>query len=209
MNTQWLPDNPDAPHVWYTARTDSMRTGRSLRERFQSFFTSAGDDECWPWQGKHGPSGHGQFSINNVHYGASRVAFYWDNHRWPVGGEVRHTCDNPLCVNPRHLIEGTQADNLQDMVSRGRHYQQQKTHCAPAGHPLSGDNLGINSTSGTRFCKECRRHPAPPQTHCKKAGHPLSGDNLGLNKTTGGRFCKECARAGRKARSESQNPRPI
>lgn len=38
----------------------------------------------------------------------------------PAGVVVRHTCDNTRCVNPTHLVLGTQADNIKDMVSRGR-----------------------------------------------------------------------------------------
>lgn len=33
---------------------------------------------------------------------------------------VRHTCDNAWCINPEHLIIGTQADNIRDAVARGR-----------------------------------------------------------------------------------------
>lgn len=36
------------------------------------------------------------------------------------GQVVRHTCDNPLCINPEHLVAGTHADNVQDRVERGR-----------------------------------------------------------------------------------------
>lgn len=36
------------------------------------------------------------------------------------GVVIRHTCDNARCINPAHLISGTQQDNIQDMIDRGR-----------------------------------------------------------------------------------------
>lgn len=35
-------------------------------------------------------------------------------------GIARHSCDNPRCINPEHLVIGTQQDNVQDMMDRGR-----------------------------------------------------------------------------------------
>lgn len=33
---------------------------------------------------------------------------------------VRHTCDNPRCINWYHLLAGTQVENMADMRRRGR-----------------------------------------------------------------------------------------
>lgn len=49
---------------------------------------------------------------------AHRIAFR-DKHGY-LPTVVRHTCDNPACSNIDHLVAGTQADNMRDMVDRGR-----------------------------------------------------------------------------------------
>lgn len=48
-----------------------------------------------------------------------RLAFFEANCYWP--NICRHTCDNKICYNADHLVDGTIADNNQDMVERGRY----------------------------------------------------------------------------------------
>ena len=43
------------------------------------------------------------------------------------GKILRHTCDTPACINPRHLVLGTQQDNMQDMANKGRKAGQKLT----------------------------------------------------------------------------------
>lgn len=42
------------------------------------------------------------------------------------GKVIRHTCDNPSCINPLHLKSGTHADNIQDRVDRDRSARGEK-----------------------------------------------------------------------------------
>ena len=82
-----------------------------------------GPDECWPWLGARTGGrnrDYGAVRLSNprrVAY-AHRVAFELTNGHSPK--VARHTCDNPLCCNPAHIIDGTQADNVRDKVDRGR-----------------------------------------------------------------------------------------
>jgi hypothetical protein len=48
------------------------------------------------------------------------VSWVIHNGPLPVGADILHTCDNPPCGNPEHLFPGTQADNIRDMIAKGR-----------------------------------------------------------------------------------------
>ena len=50
----------------------------------------------------------------------------------PIGGVVMHTCDNPRCINPNHLLLGTQQDNMDDKMAKGRHRCPSGEDCAKA-----------------------------------------------------------------------------
>ena len=83
------------------------------------------------------------------------------------GQVVRHSCDNPGCVNPLHLQVGTQKDNSQDMVQRGRHGNQRRTHCKQ-GHALSEGNLAPWLLP-VRSCLECLRRSNRESMRRKRA----------------------------------------
>ena len=50
---------------------------------------------------------------------------------------IRHTCDNPPCVLPDHLRDGTQADNIADRQARGRHRPGRLHGIAHPAHRLT------------------------------------------------------------------------
>lgn len=52
--------------------------------------------------------------------GAHRWIAAWRYGSVPAGRVVRHSCDNAKCINPRHLVIGSQAENVYDMIDRGR-----------------------------------------------------------------------------------------
>ncbi len=76
--------------------------------------TTAAD--CWIWQGRQGHKKYGRYMRTSAH----RTAYTLLVGPVPDGLILRHTCDTPLCCNPRHLIPGTFAENSQDCIQRGR-----------------------------------------------------------------------------------------
>ncbi len=96
--------------------------------RFMSYVDKGNVNECWPWLGGHLPSGYGVFSVNGKSVGAHRVAYIVHGKGDPTGKVVRHTCDNPNCVNPAHLVLGTQADNMRDRLIRGKYARGENAH---------------------------------------------------------------------------------
>lgn len=75
---------------------------------------------CWEWQGLRNRDGYGLVTIAGKQWLTHRYAYHILCREVDRSVVVRHECDNPCCVNPTHLIVGTQADNIRDMVSRGR-----------------------------------------------------------------------------------------
>lgn len=78
-------------------------------------------DTCWLWPHTIADTGYGTFVHKGTRYGAHRVSYEVHNGPIPDGMCVRHTCDVRACINPAHLIVGTQAQNIGDMVARDRH----------------------------------------------------------------------------------------
>jgi hypothetical protein len=75
---------------------------------------------CWLWTGyRNKRHRYGYINIARKQVRVSRYSFFLAHGRWPEP-VCRHRCDVRLCVNPAHLIEGTTADNANDMVRRGR-----------------------------------------------------------------------------------------
>jgi hypothetical protein len=133
-----------------------------LVSRFWLLVEKRGPDECWPWKGHHSPP-YGSVAIRVDRRITPAAAVSWsiaNNQDFPAGMLACHSCDNPPCVNPAHVWPGTDKQNFDDCVSKGRWRglaaeNKAKTHCQH-GHPFTGSNLIIRR-SGDRACRECAR----------------------------------------------------
>jgi hypothetical protein len=118
---------------------------------------------CWEWQGTRNEHGYGGVSVEGKWRKAHQVAWELTHGERPPGVGVLHTCDNPPCVNPAHLFLGTQAENVQDMIAKGRaargsdkpRQRHTRTHC-PQGHAYEGDNILVDGAGYWR-CRACLR----------------------------------------------------
>jgi hypothetical protein len=97
-----------------------------------------GPDACWPWTAKRrARGGYGQFRLDGKIEGAHRIAFSLKNGPLPAGAQVLHRCDNPPCCNPAHLFLGTNLDNVEDKVAKGRQAGGYKTAILGERHGMA------------------------------------------------------------------------
>jgi len=75
---------------------------------------------CWNWTECFTRGGYGNISIYGIQTRAHRVSYAFFKKAIPGSMFVLHKCDNPSCINPEHLFLGTQQDNMDDMVIKGR-----------------------------------------------------------------------------------------
>jgi len=75
---------------------------------------------CWLWTKGYGGNGYPVMYHKGGAYKVSRFSYETYKEELKSGQVVRHLCHNPSCVNPSHLIAGSQTDNMQDSVKSGR-----------------------------------------------------------------------------------------
>lgn len=108
---------------------------------------------CWLWTSNIAKNGYGTFSFQYRTKPAHRISFWLhkgDNNNLLV----LHKCDVRNCVNPEHLFLGTQQDNVNDCVLKGRRNQvRTKMHCL-RGHEYTIENT-YRTKKGSPVCKIC------------------------------------------------------
>ncbi len=75
---------------------------------------------CWEYTSRPSRQGYGRVLWAGREALAHRVSWTLTRGDIPEGKCVLHRCDNPPCVRPSHLFLGSQADNVADMMAKGR-----------------------------------------------------------------------------------------
>lgn len=91
--------------------------------RFHTYYVISETTNCWQWTGTKDRDGYGvigikeneKFKLIKAHRLSALI--YGLDMSNPI---VRHTCNNPSCVNPEHLITGSHQDNMDDKIRCNR-----------------------------------------------------------------------------------------
>ena len=89
-----------------------------LYDKFMSNVDKKEEDECWIWIGKKTKNG----------YGAYRLSYVLFKGELKKGMCICHKCNNKGCVNPNHLYQGTQQDNINDLNLAYLNGKKRKKH---------------------------------------------------------------------------------
>lgn len=111
----------------------------SPHTRFWQLVNQKADNECWTWLGYRDRNRYGQFNDGTKIVYAHIYSFILAGNVLIPGNYVLHSCDVPACVNPKHLFQGTQKDNIQDCKLKGRNNKGKKN-----GHAKLTENDVIN-----------------------------------------------------------------
>ena len=89
-------------------------------KKYWSLVDRINNNGCWLWLGDKNVEGYGRMMVGSVYEATHRIAYLIRYKFIPKGTSILHSCDNPSCVNPKHLRIGTHKDNMNDVYMRGR-----------------------------------------------------------------------------------------
>ena len=124
-----------------------MKTPKNILRRIERSIIGPLDDElCWESGFSVGTTGYPTVGKEYPQLGTHLVhRVVWEAHNAepiPPGMHVLHTCDNPRCVNPKHLFLGTNEDNIQDKCRKGRQKGISSERALERSHQRKRNSLG-------------------------------------------------------------------
>lgn len=144
-----------------------------VAERFWSRVDKRGDDDCWPWLGRLSENGYGAFDYQGKPHIASRFSYELENGSADPNLFVCHSCDNPKCVNPKHLWLGTHQQNVDDAKRKGR--------------LVGGNGLRGSAINKSKLSAEQVREIKTTSTPAKVLAERFGVSNTAINKIRRGK----------------------
>ena len=95
---------------FYLTKKRKLTAEEKLRKREIKFWSQAAltadIDRCWEWKGNVSIAGHARACWNGRMRYARRVAWQISSGKEPIN-YILNRCNNSICVNPHHLLEGS------------------------------------------------------------------------------------------------------
>ncbi|PCI04596.1 MAG: hypothetical protein COB78_09905 [Hyphomicrobiales bacterium] len=151
----------DSADQWSKRRYCSPTCSNSSKEviplhiRFWKYVKKSTGNKCWAWTGATDQHGYGKIGVGRripkQDLKAHRLSYEMRFGPIQNGNVICHACDNPNCVNPNHLFEGTQKDNMQDASRKGRLNPKSMENLRPGkkgivgAGPLSNKEIKTNA----------------------------------------------------------------
>lgn len=112
---------------------------------------------CIEYQGALDQYGYGRFKIGGRQLGAHKVSYILHEGDYDQSNlELGHSCDNPSCINPKHLTPVTHAENIQQSLDRGRHSSQQNWFHGRGR--MGARKEALEAGALTYIGSECQKH---------------------------------------------------
>lgn len=129
-------------------------------------------NDCLVWKGStRGQMNYAQFShkVGKGSRSGHREVYLHFKGDIPKGYDIGHLCDNPLCINPNHLVLQTRKENLNQALKRGR--------------MVSNLDKVVNGPGSEEFSKRVSEGVTKYWTNCSKEQRKFHSDQISKGRT--------------------------